>query len=37
MSVNIWDVQDDLKSLITSGREVQTLQVSDPDTPLSDL
>jgi NADPH-dependent 2,4-dienoyl-CoA reductase/sulfur reductase-like enzyme len=37
MSVNIWDVQDDIKSLITSRNEVQTLQLSDPDIPLSDL
>jgi NADPH-dependent 2,4-dienoyl-CoA reductase/sulfur reductase-like enzyme len=37
MSVNIWDVQDDIKSLITSRNEVQTLQLSDPDIPLSEL
>lgn len=37
MNVNIWDVQDDIKSLITSGNEVQTLQLADPDIPLGEL
>lgn len=37
MNVNVWDVQDDIKSLITSARTVKTQQLSDPDTALSDL
>jgi hypothetical protein len=37
MNVNVWDVQDDIKSLITNERAVQTLQLSDPDIPLSEL
>jgi 3-phenylpropionate/trans-cinnamate dioxygenase ferredoxin reductase subunit len=37
MNVNVWDVQDDIKSLITNERAVRTLQLSDPDIPLSEL
>ncbi|WP_416416162.1 NAD(P)/FAD-dependent oxidoreductase [Paenarthrobacter aromaticivorans] len=37
MNVNVWDVQDDFKSLITTARAVEMEQLSDPDTPLSDL
>lgn len=37
MSVNVWDVQDDIKFLITTAREVQTLRLSDPDIPLREL
>jgi hypothetical protein len=37
MSVNVWDVQDDIRFLITTAREVQTLRLSDPDIPLREL
>jgi NADPH-dependent 2,4-dienoyl-CoA reductase/sulfur reductase-like enzyme len=37
MNVNVWDVQDDIKSLITKARAVQMQQLSDPATPLGDL
>ncbi|MDQ0769499.1 3-phenylpropionate/trans-cinnamate dioxygenase ferredoxin reductase subunit [Pseudarthrobacter defluvii] len=37
MSVNVWDIQDDIKFLISSGHEVQTSQLSDPDIPLGEL
>lgn len=37
MNVNVWDVQDDIKFLITNEHAVQTQQLSDPATPLSDL
>jgi NADPH-dependent 2,4-dienoyl-CoA reductase/sulfur reductase-like enzyme len=37
MSVNVWDVQDDIKFLISSGQEVQTLQLRDADVQLREL
>ncbi|UKA77113.1 NAD(P)/FAD-dependent oxidoreductase [Arthrobacter sp. FW306-07-I] len=37
MNVNIWDVQDDIKFLIASGQEVQTVQLEDPGVALGEL
>lgn len=37
MNVNVWDVQDDIKFLITTARAVRTQQLSDPATPLGGL
>ncbi len=37
MNVNIWDVQDAIKSLIASGRTVDTAQLADPKTPLEEI
>lgn len=34
MNVNVWDVQDAIKELISSGRKVDTLTLADPQTPL---
>lgn len=34
MNVNIWDVQDAIKDLISSQRVVDTAQLADPQTPL---
>ncbi|KAA5833610.1 NAD(P)/FAD-dependent oxidoreductase [Saccharopolyspora hirsuta] len=37
MNVNVWDVQDQLKTLITSGTAVDPDALADPSTPLNDL
>ncbi|MDO5751787.1 NAD(P)/FAD-dependent oxidoreductase [Arthrobacter sp.] len=37
MNVNIWDVQDGIKALISSGRTVDTAKLADPETPLEDI
>lgn len=34
MNVNIWDVQDTIKELISSQRNIDTLKLADPQTPL---
>lgn len=35
MSVNVWDVVDDVKAIIRSGREVDAEGLADPEVPLS--
>jgi 3-phenylpropionate/trans-cinnamate dioxygenase ferredoxin reductase subunit len=37
MNVNIWDVLDDVKALVRSRAPVETVKLTDPKTPLSDL
>jgi 3-phenylpropionate/trans-cinnamate dioxygenase ferredoxin reductase subunit len=37
MAVNIWDVVDDLRALITSGSEIAPQLLEDPSVPLSEL
>ncbi len=37
MNVNIWDVQDAIKDLISSERIVDVAKLADPDTPLEDV
>jgi 3-phenylpropionate/trans-cinnamate dioxygenase ferredoxin reductase subunit len=37
MNVNVWDVVDDLKAIITSGAAVEASRLADPDVPLTDL
>ncbi|MBP2413688.1 NADPH-dependent 2,4-dienoyl-CoA reductase/sulfur reductase-like enzyme [Arthrobacter stackebrandtii] len=37
MNVNIWDVQDAIKSLISSRRQVDTAKLADPKTPLEEI
>ena len=37
MNVNVWDVTDDIKALIESGRAVDLDALADPQTPLSSL
>lgn len=37
MNVNVWDVTDDIKALIESGRSVDSAKLADTDTPLADL
>jgi 3-phenylpropionate/trans-cinnamate dioxygenase ferredoxin reductase subunit len=37
MNVNVWDVQDDIQSLIRSARKVDPARLSDPAIPLSDV
>ncbi|MGW1676994.1 NAD(P)/FAD-dependent oxidoreductase [Saccharopolyspora sp. NPDC002376] len=37
MNVNVWDVQDQLKTLITSGTTVDAKALANPNTPLNDL
>ncbi|MFI5634584.1 oxidoreductase C-terminal domain-containing protein [Streptomyces sp. NPDC051664] len=34
MSVDVWDVMDPIRSLITSGSDVDDMPLSDPDVPL---
>ncbi|WSA81675.1 hypothetical protein OG930_42905 [Streptomyces sp. NBC_01799] len=34
MSVNVWDVMDLIRSLITSGSDIHDMPLSDPDVPL---
>jgi 3-phenylpropionate/trans-cinnamate dioxygenase ferredoxin reductase subunit len=37
MNVNVWDVVDDLKAIITSGAAIDASRLADPDVPLADL
>ncbi|MDA3647716.1 FAD-dependent oxidoreductase [Saccharopolyspora indica] len=37
MNVNVWDVQDQLRTLITSGTTVDPAALADPGTALNDL
>lgn len=37
MNINVWDVQDDIQSLIRSGVRVDVAALADPDVALSDL
>jgi 3-phenylpropionate/trans-cinnamate dioxygenase ferredoxin reductase component len=37
MNVNVWDVVDDVKALITSGQPVDEVRLADPDVPLAQL
>jgi len=37
MNANIWDVNDDIKALVRSGKQVDRAKLADPDVPLSDL
>ena len=35
MNVNVWDVVDDVKTLILSGRPVDAQRLADPDVPMA--
>lgn len=37
MNVNVWDVTDPIRTLVTSGRTVDTKKLADSDVPLTDL
>ena len=37
VNVNVWDVQDAIKDLISSARIVDTQALADPQTPLKDI
>jgi 3-phenylpropionate/trans-cinnamate dioxygenase ferredoxin reductase subunit len=37
MNVNVWDVTDDIQSLIRSGRELDPARLTNPDIPLSEV
>jgi 3-phenylpropionate/trans-cinnamate dioxygenase ferredoxin reductase component len=37
MNVNVWDVQDDIQSLIRSGRPIDPALLTNPEIPLTDL
>ncbi|MEU1593593.1 FAD-dependent oxidoreductase [Streptomyces sp. NPDC005708] len=37
MNVNVWDVVEPIRSLITSGKDVDDARLSDPDVPLESL
>jgi NADPH-dependent 2,4-dienoyl-CoA reductase/sulfur reductase-like enzyme len=37
MNVNVWDVNDDIQSLIRSAREVDLSRLTNPEIPLPDL
>ena len=37
MNVNVWDVTDPIRALVTSGRQVDAARLADPGAPLSDL
>jgi NADPH-dependent 2,4-dienoyl-CoA reductase/sulfur reductase-like enzyme len=37
MNVNVWDVNDDIQSLIRSGRQVDLSRLTNPDIPLTEI
>jgi 3-phenylpropionate/trans-cinnamate dioxygenase ferredoxin reductase subunit len=37
MNVNVWDVTDDIQSLIRSARPLDPARLSDPAVPLSEV
>jgi 3-phenylpropionate/trans-cinnamate dioxygenase ferredoxin reductase subunit len=37
MNVNVWDVSDDIQSLIRAARPVDPARLTNPDIPLTDL
>jgi 3-phenylpropionate/trans-cinnamate dioxygenase ferredoxin reductase subunit len=37
MNVNVWDVAEDLKAIVASGRRADPGRLADPSIPLSDL
>ncbi|MEU0083363.1 FAD-dependent oxidoreductase [Streptomyces sp. NPDC006274] len=37
MNVNVWDVTDPIRELVTSGRPVDPAKLADPGVPLTDL
>ena len=37
MNVNVWDVNDDIQSLIRSAREVDLSRLTNPDIPLTEV
>ena len=37
MNVNVWDINDDIQSLIRSARPVDPARLTNPDIPLTDL
>jgi 3-phenylpropionate/trans-cinnamate dioxygenase ferredoxin reductase subunit len=37
MNVNVWDVNDDIQSLIRSARQISPTRLTNPEIPLPDL
>lgn len=37
MNVNVWDVTDPIRALVTSGQRIDPARLADADVPLSDL
>jgi 3-phenylpropionate/trans-cinnamate dioxygenase ferredoxin reductase subunit len=37
MNVNVWDVNDDIQSLIRSARQLDSARLTDPDIPLPEV
>ncbi|SEB98308.1 Reductase C-terminal [Paramicrobacterium humi] len=37
MNVNVWDVNDDIKELVRSGRRIDRARLADPDVALGDV
>jgi 3-phenylpropionate/trans-cinnamate dioxygenase ferredoxin reductase component len=37
MNVNVWDVVDDLKAIITARKAIDASRLADPDVPLAEL
>jgi 3-phenylpropionate/trans-cinnamate dioxygenase ferredoxin reductase subunit len=37
MNVNVWDVVDDLRAIITGGKAADLSKLADPDVPLADF
>lgn len=37
MNVNVWDVVEDLKALVASGRAIDPARLADPDLPIPEL
>ena len=37
MNVNVWDVNDDIQSLIRSARQVDLARLTNPDIPLPEV
>jgi 3-phenylpropionate/trans-cinnamate dioxygenase ferredoxin reductase subunit len=37
MNVNVWDVTDPIRELVTSGQPVDPAKLADPGVPLTDL
>ena len=37
MNVNVWDVNDDVQTLIRSGERIDTDRLRNPEIPLAEL
>ena len=37
MNVNVWDVVEDLRAIVASGRVIDARRLADPTVPLAEL